>query len=67
MRLFIFSHFPSITSYKTEGLIESTTEDGDDGDGDDDDEPKNQNYFCFIDPTKILLQNVNREFLGNYR
>lgn len=27
---------------------------------------KNQNYFCFIDPTKILLQNVNREFLGNY-
>lgn len=27
---------------------------------------RNQNYFCFIDPTKILLQKVNREFLGNY-
>ncbi|CRK99567.1 CLUMA_CG012880, isoform B [Clunio marinus] len=41
----------------------------DDEDEDDDDEGKsrkNQNYFCFIDPTKILLQNVNREFLGNY-
>ena len=22
--------------------------------------------FCTVDPTKMLLQNVNREFLGNY-
>ncbi|KAL7033530.1 hypothetical protein ACKWTF_007630 [Chironomus riparius] len=44
-------------------------EDGNDDDSSEDYETKiqkNQNYFCFIDPTKILLQNVNREFLGNY-
>ena len=26
----------------------------------------NQNFFCLIDPTKILLQNVNRKSFGNY-
>jgi hypothetical protein len=49
--------------------------DNDDDDDDNDDVESNEdydsksqrkNYFCFIDPTKILLQNVNREFLGNY-
>lgn len=49
-------------------IIEDSFEDDDDVDEDSSDEKsrKSQNYFCFIDPTKILLQNVNREFLGNY-
>lgn len=49
-------------------VTEDSFEDEDDDvdDEDDDKSRKNQNYFCFIDPTKILLQNVNREFLGNY-
>ena len=47
---------------------DSFEEDESYADEDDDDEKsrKNQNNFCFIDPTKILLQNVNREFIGNY-
>ncbi|KAG5680757.1 hypothetical protein PVAND_010244 [Polypedilum vanderplanki] len=51
---------------------DSFADDDNDNDDEDDDRDydtkvkRNQNYFCFIDPTKILLQNVNREFLGNY-
>lgn len=45
---------------------DSFEEDDSTDENDDDKSRKNQNYFCFIDPTKILLQNVNREFLGNY-
>lgn len=48
-------------------VTDDSFEEDDSADEDDDDKSrKNQNYFCFIDPTKILLQNVNREFQGNY-
>lgn len=59
---------PSSDSFSAYSIItEDSFEDEDDIDEDDDEKSrKNQNYFCFIDPTKILLQNVNREFLGNY-
>lgn len=54
----------SLTFRITEG---SNEDDEDEADDDEDGKfRKSQNYFCFIDPTKILLQNVNREFLGNY-
>jgi len=47
-------------------ITEDSFDDDDDADEDGEKSQRNQNYFCFIDPTKILLQNVNREFLGNY-
>lgn len=49
----------------TEDSFEDDDEDDDEEEGDEKSR-KSRNYFCFIDPTKILLQNVNREFLGNY-
>jgi hypothetical protein len=30
------------------------------------DEPDADNRYCFVDPHKMLLENVGREFLGNY-
>lgn len=56
--IFIFV-FPLSALNITEDSFEDDDDDGEKS-------RKNQNYFCFIDPTKILLQNVNREFLGNY-
>lgn len=42
------------------------TEDLFDDDIDEDDDKIQKNNFCSLNPTIILLQNVNREFLGNY-
>ena len=62
-----FSYIPSFF-ISIECVDDSFEENDSTADNEDDEEKsrKSQNYFCFIDPTKILLQNVNREFLGNY-